>query len=110
MWRGEEESKEAQVFQDDRILGMEQEKSETIGEDEEELVTTKEPVGGREEPVLRGEQKTPRNSVKGRGLSKSTSTPTLTSSLITDYFSSKRIMEHGADVNEEFPLDDLGRC
>ena len=90
--------------------GMEQEECETIGEDEEELVTTKEPVGGREEPVLRGEQKTPRNSVKGRGLSKSTSTPTLTSSPITDYFSSKRIMEHGADVNEEFPLDDLGRC
>ena len=82
---------------------------ETIGEEEEDLVTMEEPGGGREEPVLCGEQKTPCNSVKGRG-SKSTSTPTLTSSLITDYFSSKRIMEHGADVNEEFPLDDLGRC
>ena len=81
---------------------------ETIGEEEEDLVTMEEPGGGREEPVLCGEQKTPCNSVKGRGrgLSKSSNTPSLTPSLITDYYSTKRVMMPGSDVLEEFTMDD----
>ena len=41
-----------------------------------------------------------------RGKIKSTSTPTITSSSITDYFSSKRVMELGAEDHAEFILDD----
>ena len=90
--------------------GMKQgggDKAPPIGEEEGILIVGKEHVNEGGEPVGR-EQKAPCNSVKGRGMGKykSTSTPSKTSSLLTDYFSNKRMMEQGAEEQAEFILDD----